>query len=132
MIDSAPKQSIVRSATPEDGGCRVTFEICEHVWQFAVHPGQTAHCSACMDEFLTGIRQGKGAELMTPREFLIAPHPKLAEVQRDAQHVPDAHSSGSTESDQKSTGSESGGCGDWQHATHPVVTKLATQCEFSL
>ena len=30
MIDSAPKQSIVRSATPEDGGCRVTFEICEH------------------------------------------------------------------------------------------------------
>lgn len=87
MIDSVLKQSVVRSATPEDGGFRVTFEICGHVVQFAVRPGPTALCSACMDELLTEICQGKGAELMTPREFLIAHHPKLAEVQKDAQHM---------------------------------------------
>lgn len=87
MIDLALRRSVVRSATPEKGGYRVTFENCGHVVWFAVHPGPTAHCSACMREFLTEIRQGNGAELITPREFLIAHQPKLAEVQKDAQHM---------------------------------------------
>lgn len=90
MIDLALRRSVVQSATPEKGGYRVAFESCGHVVWFAVHPGPTAHCSACLNEFLSEIHHGQGAELITPREFLIAHQPKITEAQRDAQHMPAA------------------------------------------
>ena len=87
VIDLRLRRRVVQSSTPEDGGYRVTFEGCGHTVFFAVHPGRTAHCGACMDELVAEIRQGKYVAPTTPREFLIAYKPKIAVLQQDARNL---------------------------------------------
>ena len=72
----------VDSSTPEDGGYRVVFEGCNHVVWFAVEPRRKAYCSACIAEILNAIRDGSLIEPVTPREFLVAHAPKLAQRRR--------------------------------------------------
>ena len=87
MIDLRLRRRVVQSSTPADGGYQVTFEGCGHAAWFAVHPGRTAYCTACVDELTNAIRQGADVGQITPREFLIAHTPKLAEAQKDAQRL---------------------------------------------
>ncbi len=88
VIDLRLRRRVVQSSAPVDGGYRVTFEGCGHAAWFAVHPGRTAYCTACVDELTNAIRRGADVGPVTPREFLIAHAPKLAETQKDAQRLP--------------------------------------------
>lgn len=87
MIDLRLRRRAVHEATPVDGGYEVTFKGCGHVAWFDLDPGRTAYCSACVDELTNAIRQGADIGPVTPREFLIAHTPKLAEAQKDAQRL---------------------------------------------
>ncbi len=86
-IDLRLRRRLVQSSTPADGGYQVAFEGCGHMVWFAVDPGRTAYCAACVDELTNAIREGAEVGPVTPREFLIAHAPKLAEVQSDAQRL---------------------------------------------
>ena len=87
MIDLRLRRRAVQSSTPADGGYQVTFDGCGHAAWFAVHPGRTAYCTACVSELTDAIRHGADIDAVTPREFLIAHAPKLAETQKDAQRL---------------------------------------------
>ncbi len=87
LLEESLRQRIVQSSTPADGGYQVTLEGCGHLAWFAVDPGRTAYCAACVDEITNAIRLGAEVDPITPREFLIDHARKLAETQKDAQRL---------------------------------------------